>query len=292
MDTTESNIICVLCCARDFCEQQGGRAIIGMSHKCIECEGRFHGFPCSNEKTDEMNGMTCKQCDADVAWTTDTEEIGKEGGNEWQISQRNKMKNQSQKEKNNNKKIGTGPTSIMQKGSKYHERGRGRGRGGRSGTIQRHVRTHAKPAEHKINTTDPKQKPVTKQEKVHRFTLKINPAVMTAKGTTIQTILKVMTRTIDKRTGYKAVFYPTTKLSLSPKPIANISENFPSSQADQRDIFYVREFNASKAEVHLAISIPGTTQEELHASLKNTLRQYSLWLTSEELSAKTQVWIG
>ena len=101
-----------------------------------------------------------------------------------------------------------------------------------------------------------------------------------------------MTRTIDRRTGYKAVFYPTTKLSLPPKPIAKISENFHSSQADQRDFFHVREFNAIRAEVYLAVSMPGTTQEEMHASLKNTLRQYSLWLTSKELSAKIQVWIG
>ena len=137
MDTTESTTLCALCCAGDFCEQQGGRAIIGMSYKCIACKGRFHGFPCSNEKTDDMNGMTCKQCDAnDMAWTTDTVEIGKERGNEWQISQRNKMKNQSKKEKDDNKKIGPGPTSIIRQGSKHHERGSGRGRGGRSGTIQ------------------------------------------------------------------------------------------------------------------------------------------------------------
>ena len=65
---------------------------------------------------------------------------------------------------------------------------------------------------------------VTKQEKVHRFTLKISPAVMETKGNNVQQILKVMTRTIDKRTGYTAVFHPTTKLSLATKPIANISE--------------------------------------------------------------------
>ena len=37
--------------------------------------------------------------------------------------------------------------------------------------------------------------------------------------------------------------------------------------------------------------MPGTTEDALHASMKNTLKQYSLWLTSKELSAKTQVWI-
>ena len=59
-DTIESNTICVLRCTGDFCKQEGGQAIIGMSHKCIVCEGRFHGFPCYNGKTEEMNGMTCK----------------------------------------------------------------------------------------------------------------------------------------------------------------------------------------------------------------------------------------
>ena len=66
MDTTKSNTRSVLCCAGDFCKQQGGQAIIGMSHKCIGCDGRLHGSPCSNEKTDELNGMTCKQCDVDA----------------------------------------------------------------------------------------------------------------------------------------------------------------------------------------------------------------------------------
>ena len=54
-----------------------------MSHMCIVCEGQLHGYLCSNEKTEEMNGMTCKQCDANaMAWITDTEEIGKRGDNE------------------------------------------------------------------------------------------------------------------------------------------------------------------------------------------------------------------
>ena len=49
-DTTESSALCVLCCARDYCEQEGGQSIIGMSHKCIVYDGRLHGFPCSNGK--------------------------------------------------------------------------------------------------------------------------------------------------------------------------------------------------------------------------------------------------
>ena len=115
---------------------------------------------------------------------------------------------------------------------------------------------------------------------------------MAAKGITLQQTLEVITRTIDKKTGNTAVFYPTTKLPLPPKPIANISKQFPSSIADQQDFSYVRESNTSNAEIHLAFTMPGTTQEELHASMKNTLKQYSLWLTSEELSAIQQVWIG
>ena len=163
METTESTTLCVLCCAGDFCQHPGGRSIIKLSHTCIKCEGRFHGFPCSGGKTDEMTGMMCKQCDADMAWTKDTEEIGKEGDNEWQISQRDKMKNQSQQKKKINKKRGIGPTSIMRQESKYDGRGteigsrRGRGRRRRRGTSQRQVRTNAKPPEHKTNTTDPKR---------------------------------------------------------------------------------------------------------------------------------------
>ena len=36
-DTTESSTIGVFFCAGDFCEQEGGLAIIGMSHRCIGC---------------------------------------------------------------------------------------------------------------------------------------------------------------------------------------------------------------------------------------------------------------
>ena len=176
-------------------------------------------------------------------------------------------------------KTSTGPTSIMRIGSNYSDSGRGRGRGrkGRSGTNQQYVQTHAKPAEHKINTTDPKQQPgVTKQEQVHLFTLKVSPAVVETKGNSVQQIIQVMTKTIDKKSGFTVVFHPTTKRKFPPKPIANISENFPSSQADLRDFFYVRQFSTTRAEVYLAFSMPGTTQEELYASLKNTLKEYSV----------------
>ena len=81
-DTTESSTIDVLCCSGEFCEQEGGLAIIGMSHGCIKCEGRLHGYLCSNRNAEEMNGMTYKQCDSDMAWVQDTEEIGNEEGKE------------------------------------------------------------------------------------------------------------------------------------------------------------------------------------------------------------------
>ena len=84
-----------------------------MSHKCIKCEGRLHGFLCSDRNTEEMNGTTCRQCDADMVWVTETEEIGnKEGNEEWQICQNNKTKNRK-KGTHKNKKTGIGPTSIM-----------------------------------------------------------------------------------------------------------------------------------------------------------------------------------
>ena len=35
-----------------------------------------------------------------------------------------------------------------------------------------------------------------------------------------------------------------------------------------------------------------TLQKELHDSLKNILKEYSLWLTSAELEATTPVWVG
>ena len=174
----------------------------------------------------------------------------------------------------------------MQTGSKYQDGGRGRGgRRGRSKTNQRHVQSS------KIRFTETRITEQTHQDQIHKFILKINPGIMKAKGISLQQILKVITSTINTKTGNKAVFHPTTKLPLPPKPIANISKQFPSSIADQRDFFYLHEINASSAEIHLAFTMPGTTQEDLHASMKNMLKQYFLWLTSEELSAKQQVWI-
>ena len=57
MDTTGSN---ELCCAGDLCTHEFGQEIIGLSHRCRSCNGRLHGFLCSNEKSDELIGMVCK----------------------------------------------------------------------------------------------------------------------------------------------------------------------------------------------------------------------------------------
>ena len=149
-DATASDI---LCCAGDLCEQQEGSIIIGTSHKCAVCEGRFHGFLCSNGNVQTMTGMMCKKCDNNnnVEKNTDdqsennmvlvenTEKIGNEVGNgKWnKVRHIKKPMNKIQNTNNNNKKkhhnqdagrgqTGTGPTGIIRKGSNYQDGGRGR----------------------------------------------------------------------------------------------------------------------------------------------------------------------
>ena len=188
----------------------------------------------------------------------------------------------------------------MRKGPNYQDGGRGRG--GRRDTNQQHVQTTGirfedpKPAEQKPKPTEPKPTPrQTEQERqdtIHQFKLKINPGIMRKKGITTPEIIEVIGRTIFTKTSNKAVIYPTTKMPLPPKPIKNISTQFPPSIAKLRDFFHVHEINERSAEIHLAFTMPGTTEDALHASMKNTLKQYSLWLTSKELLAKQQVWIG
>ena len=125
MDTTDSTTN-TLCCARDFCKKEGGRAIIGVSHRCRACNGRLHGFPCSNGKSDELIGMICKQYEAEAM---EIEESA-EGGDAWQVQQKSKSKSKDQN------LIGKTSTlmSIMRTGSNYahSRRGRGRVRGGSS----------------------------------------------------------------------------------------------------------------------------------------------------------------
>ena len=52
------------------------------------------------------------------------------------------------------------------------------------------------------------------------------------------------------------------------------------------------ESNERNAEIHLEFTMPGTTEAALHESMKNILTQNSLWLTSDELSAKQKDVIG
>ena len=50
-----------MCCAGDLC-QCGGIIIGSNGHSCVVCKERMHGGICSDGKSDEMNGMTCKKC--------------------------------------------------------------------------------------------------------------------------------------------------------------------------------------------------------------------------------------
>ena len=159
----------------------------------------------------------------------------------------------------------------------------GRGRGNnreRNTRDQRRVRIESE-------ETEPNH-----QDKIHEFSVKFNPFIMKKKGFSLQNVVEVVAGTIDRKTGHTATFHPTTKFPLRPKPITNISDNFPPTLTEVQNFFDVQEINPSNAEIHLALTMPGTTQEALHASMKNTLKQYSLWLTSEELAAKQQDWLG
>ena len=115
---------------------------------------------------------------------------------------------------------------------------------------------------------------------------------MKKKGFSLQNGVEVVARTMDRKTGHTATFHPTRKLPLPPKPITNITDNFPPTLTEIQDFFNVQEINPNNAVIHVALTMPGTTHEALHASMKNTFKQYSLWLTSKELAAKQQDLIG
>ena len=115
---------------------------------------------------------------------------------------------------------------------------------------------------------------------------------MKKKKFSLQNVVEVVARTMDKKTGHTATFHPTTKFPLRPKPIANITDNFPPTLTEIQNFFDVQEINPTNAVIHLTLTMPGTTHEALHASMKNTLKQYSLWLTSKELAAEHQDLIG
>ena len=207
-----------------------------------------------------------------MSWT---DEIGNEDGKEECHVKNNKAKN-GKKGKKKNKKTGIGPRSIMRT-----DRGRGRGNNRERNTRdQRRVQIESE-------ETEPKH-----QDKIHEFSVKFNPYIMKKKGFSLQNVVEVVARTIDRKTGHTAIFHPTTKFPLLPKPIANISDNFPPTLTEIQDFFDVQEINPNNAEIHLALTMPGTTHEALHVSMKNTLKQYSLWLTSKGLAAKQQDLIG
>ena len=76
------------------------------------------------------------------------------------------------------------------------------------------------------------------------------------------------------------------KFQLPSSPIEDISKDSPSSKAELQDFFHVHEANNRNADIHLSLTIPGTIEAALHVSMRNTLRQNFLLLTSDELSFK------
>mgnify|MGYP001370034886 CR=1 FL=1 len=232
-----------------------------MSHECTKCKGRLHDFLCSDQLSEELTEMVCKLCDSRMSWT---EGNGNEDGKEeWQVQNKKVKKGK----KGKNKKTGGRPISIMKMNG-------GRGRGNyreRNKKVQRRVRIAS-----------------AKTEPIHEFSVKYNPNVLKKKGFSLQTVIEVVAKTMDKRTGHTATFHPTTTFPLRPNPIKNITDNFPTSLAEVQDFFDVHEINPNNAVIKVALTMPGTTHKALYESMKNTLKQYSLWLSSEELAAEHQ----
>ena len=116
--------------------------------------------------------------------------------------------------------------------------------------------------------------------------------VMIKKGISIPKIIEDTCKSIFKKTRSKAIFYATAKIQLPPDPIEDISTDFPFSTAELQDFFHMHKANDRNAEIRLSFTMPGTTEAALHDSMRNTLRQNLLWLTSNELSAKQKDKIG
>ena len=74
---TQKKPVQLLCCARDLCDQDAGIIKTGNGHGCKSCEGRMHGFLCSDRKVQFMTGMTCKKCAAPLLSRAD--QIGRKG---------------------------------------------------------------------------------------------------------------------------------------------------------------------------------------------------------------------
>ena len=191
-----------LCCTGDLCDQQQGYIVIGKGHQGAVCEGRMHGFLCSDGKVEAMVGMTCKKCDnnnveentdnqsenSDMVLVEETDGNGNKvvNGECNKIQYKKKPKNQIQNNNKNNKnkhrnqdagksQTGTGPTSIILTSPTYQSGQRGRG--GKVDMDQQHVRST------KIRFEEPKPlKPIIKpiqpeperKDQIHQFKIKFN----------------------------------------------------------------------------------------------------------------------
>ena len=62
------------------------------------------------------------------------------------------------------------------------------------------------------------------------------------------------------------------KIQLPSDPIEDISTDFSSSIAELQDFFHVHEGNNRNTENYISFTMPGTTTEVLHDSIRNTLR--------------------
>ena len=87
--------------------------------------------------------------------------------------------------------------------------------------------------------------------------------------------------------------FATSKTKVSPPPIKNISTDFPSTKVKLQDFFQVHEADTGQnATIYLSFTMPGTTEEALHDSMVNTLKQNNLWLISDELASKQKDEVG
>ena len=131
-------------------------------------------------------------------------------------------------------------------------------------------------------------KVTTQTESVRGFELTYSPKVMAKSKGGVKAEIIEFTTAIHEKTNGEAIFYPTTKVYPKAAPITNIIKNFPSTAAKLDDFFEVIEMKDSYSlRIYFAISVPGLTDMELRASLKNTLKHNNLWLASKEISAKT-----
>ena len=132
--------------------------------------------------------------------------------------------------------------------------------------------------------------PLEQKDRIHHFRLTFNPKVTAAKQLSTKTIVQYTYKSIHKKTGSKARFFPTSKIQLPPPPIENISTDFPSTKAELLDFFQVHKTNSGRhAVIHLSFTMPGTTKTVLHDSIVNTLKQNNIWLTSDEIVTKRKM---